>query len=170
MGSRLLALDDDALRVILADVGFRGLHALSATCKQLRILLMPAIVCALQFYSASDKKVLMAASLRCLVLSSTKATGAFPPNVVGVNREPMRALLGRLAKLLCDLHEQVERIISVAATHPIPILRKLTQKIPTRIRKRVGCDMHFAAKAMRDYATVVGVTPPELPDLTAYPA
>ena len=164
MSFRLLELDDDAIGVVLAEIDVEELRAFSATCKHLRVLLMPAVVCA-QGYVFKETKLVSAVTLLAFFTTLTLATASLQ------FQDRLQDRMNDIAARLCGADEEVQKLLRRLTAHPLPFSRSLRNAAPARLRQKVGPCLHNIARNITTVAERHGLNLqlPALPDLTAYP-
>ena len=167
MSFRLLELDDDAIGVVLAEIDVEELRAFSATCKHLRVLLMPAVVCA-QGYVLKETKLVSAVTLLAMFATLTLAAASFQFQVFG---HQLQDRINDIAARTCGADEEVQKLLRLLTAHPLPFSRGLRNAAPARLRQKVGHYLHNIARNLTTAAGSPGLNLqlPALPDLTAYP-
>ena len=165
MSFRLLELDDDAIGVVLAEMDVEELRAFSATCKHLRVLLMPAVVCA-QGYVFQETKLVSAVTLLHLYGTSTFALASLLQF-----QDRLQDRMNDIAARTCGADEEVQKLLRRLTAHPLPFSRSLRNAAPARLRQKVGPCLHNIARNITTVAERHGLNLqlPALPDLTAYP-
>jgi len=164
MSFRLLELDNDAIGVVLAEMDVEELRAFSATCKHLRVLLMPAVVCA-QGYVLQETKLVSAVILLNLYGTSTLAMASLQ------FQDQLQDCMNDIAARTCGADEEVQKLLRRLTAHPLPFSRSLRNAAPARLRQKVGRYLHNIARNVTTVAGSPGLNLqlPALPDLTAYP-
>ena len=164
MSFRLLELDDDAIGVVLAEIDVEELRAFSATCKHLRVLLMPAVVCA-QGYVFKETKLVSAVTLLAFFTTLTLATASLQ------FQDQLQDRMNDIAARTCGADEEVQKLLRHLTAHPLPFSRSLRNAAPARLRQKVGPCLHNIARNITTVAERHGLNLqlPALPDLTAYP-
>mgnify|MGYP001341084141 CR=1 FL=1 len=165
MSFRLLELNDDAIGVVLAEIDVEELRAFSATCKHLRVLLMPAVVCA-QGYVFKEQKLVSSVILLNLFATLTLAVASALQF-----QDQLQDRINNITARTCEAEEEVQKLLRRLTAHPLPFSRGLRNAAPARLRQKVGPYLQNIALNLTTVAGSPGLNLqlPALPDLTAYP-
>ena len=123
MSFKLLSLDDDALRVVLTDLPLDELRFLGATCKTLRVLVAPAILCRLCWERAFDTVSLRAK--RVPKMTSRLHLAEMHPNVLQTYRTLLAPGFCRRKEVYFQLFKRIEFLKQQLDARPLPLTRRL---------------------------------------------
>lgn len=126
MSFKLLSLDDDALRVVLTDLPLVQLRSIGATCKTLRVLVAPAILCRLCWASAFEAVCNRAKTLPGNV--SRERLAEMNPHVLETYRELLPQGFRRRQELYFQLFRRIESLKKHLDARPLPLTRRLHVK------------------------------------------
>ena len=123
MSFKLLSLDDDALRVVLTDLPLDELRLVGATCKTLRVLVAPAILCRLCWERAFDTVSLRAK--RVPKMTSRLHLAEMHPNVLQTYRTLLAPGFCRRKEVYFQLFRRIEFLKQQLDARPLPLTRRL---------------------------------------------
>jgi len=123
MSFKLLSLDDDALRVVLTDLPLDELRFIGATCKTLRVLVAPAILCRLcwarAFHTVSHKARTVPG------ITSRLHLAEMHPNVLQTYRTLLAPGFRRRKEAYFKLFQRIEFLKKQLDARPLPLTRRL---------------------------------------------
>ena len=123
MSFKLLSLDDDALRVVLTDLPLVELRSIGATCKTLRVLVAPAILCRLCWARAFETVCDRAKTLPGNV--SREHLADMHPNVLETYKGLLPQGFRRRQEAYFKLFRRIEALKQHLDARPLPLTRRL---------------------------------------------
>ena len=123
MSFKLLSLDDDALRVVLTDLPLVELRFVGATCKTLRVLVAPAILCRLCWERAFDTVNHRARTLPGNI--SREHLAEMHPHVLETYRGLLPQGFRRRKEAYFKLFQRIELLKKQLDARPLPLTRRL---------------------------------------------
>ena len=150
MPFELLSLDGDALRLVLSDLELDELRHVGATCKPLRVLVAPAILCRMGWERAYTTLRRRARTLP-EVMSRDQLMDAHP-ELLEIYQNMLRRGFPRRQELFLDLLQDIDALKQQLATQPLPLTRRLRVEHQALLNKLAATDVETPMLGMHALA------------------
>lgn len=157
MPFELLSLDDDALRVVLSDLPLGELCRVGATCKPLRVLVAPAILCRMGWERAYTTLRRRARTLP-QVMPRDQMLEAHP-ELLEIYQNMLRRGFPLRQGLFLEVLKDIDALKQRLATQPLPLTRRLRVEHQALLNELAAADVETPLLAMHalDYEFDLGV-------------
>ena len=157
MPFELLTLDGDALRLVLSDLELGELCRVGATCKPLRVLVAPAILCRIGWERAYTTLRRKARTLPS-VMSRDQMLEAHP-ELLEIYQNMLRRGFPQRQELLLEVLKDIDALKQRLETQPLPLTRRLRVEHQALLNKLAAADVETPLLEMHalDYEFELGV-------------